>query len=123
MRIKKVFHKKGSWEHEYWKYRIGEYYKKKGYKITYEYKISKGKSVDLVAEKDEKKIAIEIETGKSDVIYNIRKDLEAGFDEVISVALNSKIKEKIMSELLESGSDKNKNIKLIDISEFFKHLN
>jgi hypothetical protein len=122
VKIEKIFNKRGSFEHEYAKFKVGEYYRERGYWVTFEYKIGEGKSVDVVAEKDGKRIAIEIETGKSDAIYNILKDLEAGFDEVISVALNSKIKEKIMSELLESGLDKNKNIKLIEISEFFKHL-
>ena len=68
-------------------------------------------SVDVVAEKDGKRVAIEIETGKSDFIYNIRKDLDYGFDEVISIALNNKIKEKIMQELKKSGLDKEKRIK------------
>jgi len=119
VKIKKVFHKQGSWEHEYWKYRVGEHYQKKGYKVTFEYEIGKGKSVDVVAEKNGKKIAIEVETGKSDSIYNIKKDLEAGFDEVNSVAFNNKIKEKIMLEIKKSGLDKDHRVKLFDINEFF----
>lgn len=97
--IEKVFHKGGSWEHEYWKYRVGEHYRRKGYKVTFEYKIGEGKSVDLVAEKDRKRIAIEVETGKSDSVYNIKKDLEVGFDEVLVVALNERIMEKINGNL------------------------
>jgi len=99
VKIEKVFHKQGSWEHEYWKFRVGERYKRDGYMVTFEYKIGDGKSVDLVAEKDGKKIAIEIETGKSDSIYNIRKDLEAGFDEVLIVALLPEIEERIRKEI------------------------
>jgi len=56
-----------------------------------------------VAEKDGKRIAIEIETGKSDAVYNVRKDLKAGFDELIIMALNDKIKEKIRESLYKSG--------------------
>jgi len=74
VKIEKIFHKAGSWEHEYWKFRVGEYYRKKGYEVTYEYRLSGGRSVDVVAEKDGKRIAIEVETGKSDAVYNIRKD-------------------------------------------------
>lgn len=118
VKIKKVFHKKGSWEHEYWKYRVGEYYKKKGYKVTFEYKIGEGKSVDIVAEKDGKKIGIETETGKSDAIYNIKKDLDAGFDEVICVCLTEKIKNDIISQLKEAGLDKGEEIKVFRIAEF-----
>jgi len=74
VKIEKIFHKTDSWEHEYWKFRVGEYYRKKGYEVTYEYRLSGGRSVDVVAEKDGKRIAIEVETGKSDAVYNIRKD-------------------------------------------------
>ena len=99
VKIEKIFHKAGSWEHEYWKYRVGEHYRKRGYKVAFEYKIGEGKSVDIVAEKDGKKIAVEIETGKSDSVYNIRKDLEAEFDEVVVVVLDEKTKKRIEENL------------------------
>ncbi|MFQ6084419.1 MAG: hypothetical protein ACE5KE_06455 [Methanosarcinales archaeon] len=98
---------------------VGEYYRKKGFRVTYEYKLGEGKSVDIVADKDRKRIAIEIETGKSDTIYNIRKDLDCGFDKVISIAIKNKIKEKILLELKKSGLDNEKRIKLLAITEFF----
>lgn len=112
VKIEKIFNKRGSFEHEYAKFKVGEYYRKRGYWVTFEYKIGEGKSVDVVAEKDGKRIAIEIETGKSDAVYNIRKDLEAGFDEVICVCLTEKIKDKIMQELKKSGLDEDKRVKL-----------
>jgi len=71
-----------------------------------------------VAEKDGKRIAIEIETGKSNYIYNVKKELKAGFDEIIVVALNNKIKEKIVLVLKKSVVNKDKMIKLLDITEF-----
>lgn len=116
VKIKKIFHKQGSWEHEYWKYQVGEHYRKKGYKITFEYKIGKGKSVDLVAEKDGKRIAIEIETGKSDYIYNVKKDLKAGFDEVICVCLKNIVKNDLINFMKKHPVEKEK-IKVLDISE------
>jgi DNA-binding MarR family transcriptional regulator len=106
VKIEKIFHKAGSWEHEYWKFRVGEYYRKRGYKVTFECKIGEGKSVDLVAEKDGKRIALEIETGKSDTIYNIRKDLEAGFDDVVVVAIGRNIERKIREEISFSSFSK-----------------
>ncbi|MHA1329893.1 MAG: hypothetical protein ACTSR2_02340, partial [Candidatus Hodarchaeales archaeon] len=118
VKIEKIFSKQGSWEHEYWKYRVGEYYRKKGYKVTFEYKIGEGKSVDIVAEKDGKNTAIEIETGKSDSLYNINKDLGYGFDEVISVVLDNKIKEKIILQLKNSKLNIDKKLKILQISEF-----
>jgi hypothetical protein len=70
--------------------------------------------------KDGKRIAIEIETGKSDSVYNIRKDLEAGFDEVISVALNNEIKEEIFAEFTKSGLNNEKKVELIEIGDFLE---
>jgi len=120
VKIEKVFHKQGSWEHEYWKYKVGEHYRRKGYKVTFEYKIGDGKSVDLAAEKDGKRIAIEIETGKSDSLYNIRKDLEAGLDEVVVFALSSGILEKIRDETgLLDTIDKRK-IRITNSQQFFR---
>ena len=50
-----------------------------------EYPIGGGKSVDLACFKDYRKVAVEVETGKSYAAYNLKKCLEAGFDEVRSV--------------------------------------
>lgn len=46
--------------------------------------------MDLVAENDSEKIAIEIETGKSDALYNLTKDLSHAFDEIIIAKLKGK---------------------------------
>jgi hypothetical protein len=116
--VEKVFHKAGGFEHESAKLKLGEHYRRKGYAVTYEYKLPGGRSVDVVAEKDGKRIAIEIETGKSDSVYNIKKDLEAGFDEVIVLALDNKLKAKLMVELKESDLNKNNRIILSDLAEF-----
>lgn len=117
VKIEKIFHKGDSWEHEYWKYRAGEYYRGKGYKVTFEYKIGEGKSVDLVAEKDGKRIAIEVETGKSDTVYNIRKDLRAGFDEITVICLCKEVKETVYSLLRETGLDNRDRVKLLALED------
>ena len=57
----------------------------------------------VLVERAGKRIAVEIETEKSDYLYNNRKDLDAEFDEINSVALSNKIKEQIMVQLKESG--------------------
>jgi hypothetical protein len=118
VKMEKVFCKNASWEHDYYKYRIGIFYKKKGYYVTYEYKIGEGKSVDVVAEKDRKRIAIEIETGKSDYIYNIKKDLDFGFEEIQVVALDKNTEEKIIRDLKESGLDGEERVKVVEIAGF-----
>ena len=73
--------------------------------------------MDVVAEKEGKRIAIEVETGKSDYIYNIKKNLDYGFDEIIVAALDKGIKEKILSELNETGLDSDERIKVTEITD------
>jgi len=69
-------------EHQYWKKKVSDKLHSQGYTVHEEYPIGGGKAIDLVAEKDGKRIAIEIETGKSDVEGNIRKCLANGFEDV-----------------------------------------
>ena len=100
--------RKGGSEHEYWKEKIARDFMSKGYQVIEEYPLGKGKAVDLLAAKDEQRIAIEIETGKSDAIYNIRKNLEAGFDRVLSLVPNRKLKDKIDNQLKILRVDRNR---------------
>lgn len=80
----------GGLEHEYWKHRVAEHYKSKGYKVKKEYPIGEGKTVDVAAVKNGEKIAIEVETGKSDAEGNIRKCLDYGFEKVVCFVLYEK---------------------------------
>lgn len=52
--------------------------------------IGGGRAVDLVAENEKERIAVEVETGKSDAFYNLTKNLGEGFDKVIVVNLKKK---------------------------------
>ena len=57
--IEKIFYKAASWQQESAKLRVGEDFRQKAYKVTFEYKIGEGKTFDIVAEKNRKRIAIE----------------------------------------------------------------
>ncbi|OVE78858.1 hypothetical protein BVY01_04290 [bacterium I07] len=81
--------------HEYWKVQIARYYRNKGLKVIKEMPVNGGRTADLCVLNKGKRIAIEIETGKSDSIGNIKKDLKAGFDEVISIAVDEGTYEKL----------------------------
>ena len=59
--------------------------------------------VDVVAIKEGEKIAIEIETGKSNVVRNVQQDLIAKFDKVLVVATDKKAFEKVERELAGAG--------------------
>jgi len=44
----------------------------KRYKVTFEYKIGKGESVDIVAKRDGKRVVKEIEAVKSNLLWNLK---------------------------------------------------
>ena len=58
------------------------------------------------------------ETGKSDAIHNIQKDLNAGFDCVFSIALTGNIKDRIESTARRAGLS-GEEVKFFSIGEFF----
>lgn len=88
--------REGGAEHEYWKHRIAELLKSQGYEVELEKAVGNTGAVDIVAIKDERKMAVEIETGKSDALSNIRKNLEAGFNEVVSVATSQSVAQNLL---------------------------
>ncbi len=98
--------------HEYWKHIYAKNYTTKGYKVTLEEPVGNGKSVDLVASKNNYKIAIEIETGRSDILANINKCLSHYYDHIILVATNSKAKDKIHQILKEENLEHHPKIKV-----------
>jgi hypothetical protein len=83
--------------HKFWKQKFAEYYRNMNLEVLIEEKIN-GRP-DIIVKNGNKKIAIEIETGKSDFIKNIKSALEAGFDEIICVATDKFVQEKIKQNL------------------------
>jgi hypothetical protein len=73
-------------EHRYWVARVAEHFERQGYDITHEFHIPGDGHVDLVAEKASERVAIEVETGKSDIRANLKKLSGAGFDRVLMLA-------------------------------------
>jgi len=105
-------------EHKFWKNQIAKYFRKSGCKTTIEYQMDSGKSIDVMVEKPNRKVAIEIETGKSDFIYNILKCLEADIDMVLSVAINDDIANKIEKKLREKGLSDHEKISVLTVKDF-----
>jgi hypothetical protein len=112
--------RQGGHEHEYWKHRIGGLLKTKGYQVEIEKPIGEGKTVDIVATKDGANIAVEIETGKSDVEGNIFKNIGSGFSEIIIVPLNTKSKRKIMEDMKGMPPGDSNKIEVLELGELFK---
>ncbi|MEK6728130.1 MAG: helicase HerA-like domain-containing protein, partial [Candidatus Omnitrophota bacterium] len=92
----KIQDSKESIIHKFWKLKIAEYYKSKGFEVLVEQHVN-GKP-DVIVINGSKKIAVEIETGNSYALQNIERDLKL-FDEAICIATNKQVEEKIKEEL------------------------
>ena len=86
--------------HRYWKNRIACFYESQGFDVKIEEYYVNGRP-DIIIIKDGKKAAIEIETGKSNFLKNIKQGLEAGFDEIICIATTRFVEDKIKNSLRE----------------------
>ena len=92
----------GSLVHEYWKRFYVQRFQEMGYKATLEAPRRSG-NVDVLAVKDGLSVAIEIETGKSDVVRNVQQELLTGFDKVLVVATDEKALGKVERQLAQAG--------------------
>jgi len=72
--------------HRYWVNQAKAYFEKKGLEVTCEHRIKGNGFVDLMAERPGERIAVEVETGKSDIKANLEKIGKGRFDRVILVA-------------------------------------
>ena len=72
---------------------------------------------DIIINKKDKKIAIEIETGKSNYVKNVERALVAGFDEVVCMAVNRFVEDKIARALKKNGIDDNR-IRIVGVRGF-----
>jgi len=75
-----------SLEHSFWVNKTAEHFEKKGYDITREHSIKGNGAIDLLALRPGESIAIEVETGKSDIKSNLSHIKRSGFDKMILVA-------------------------------------
>jgi Holliday junction resolvase len=85
--------------HTYWKRRLAEHLRARGYEVAEEFPVGSGKTIDLVATRGGKRVAFEIETGASDAAANVRKCLAAGVDSVIVVATSARNRESLAKKL------------------------
>ena len=88
--------------HEYWKRHYAAIFLDNGYEVEMEAPRKNGR-VDVLARKAKELIGIEIETGKSDVVSNVRNGLASKFDKVFVVATDDRALEKVERELAKAG--------------------
>jgi len=75
-----------SLEHSFWVDRAARYFQTKGYEVSCEHPVKGNGAIDLLAAGKGERIALEVETGKSDIKGNLDKIKNAGFDRIILVA-------------------------------------
>jgi len=93
---------RGSIIHEYWKRFYATLFREDGYHVELEAPRKNGR-VDVHARKGAENIAVEIETGKSDVVSNVKQDLLSRFSKVLVVATDEGALNKIERQLAKAG--------------------
>ena len=88
--------------HEYWKRYCSSVFRDRGFTIEMEAARKIGR-VDVLATINHKRIAIEIETGKSNAVNNVRHGLQSRFDQILVVAVNEQAMRKVERQLIEAG--------------------
>ncbi len=94
--------------HEHWKRFYAERFREKGYQVFVEASRRNGRVDVLAVKRGEngtraaERVAIEIETGKSDVVWNVRQDLLMRW-KVMVVATERKAFEVIEKDLAKNG--------------------
>ncbi len=92
--------------HRYWQRWWARRLESMGYSTSIEAPRSSDEAdgkFDVLAKRDGTSIAVEIETGKSDVEANIRRGLKVGIDRVLVVATDEQAMSKLESRLAKSG--------------------
>ncbi len=109
--------RKGGVEHQYWQYKVAQFFHYKGYRMEENYPLGKGKEIDIVVEKENEKIAIEIETGKSDILANIEKCI--GFSQILCLVLTPTLQAKVQQQVKEClKTNIAENIQVFYIKDF-----
>ncbi len=88
--------------HEFWKQRYAQKFKTDGYRVQVEAPRKVG-SLDVLAWNTTERVAIEIETGKSNVVHNVRQDLLLDVDRVVVVATDKLARSVVERQLARAG--------------------
>ncbi len=75
-----------SLEHAFWVRKAAAFFEQKGYDVVCEHPIKGNGAIDLLASRPGEQVAVEIETGKSDIKGNLEKIRKAGFDRIVFIA-------------------------------------
>ena len=77
---------RASLEHQFWVNRATRHFEEQGYEVEHEHFIKGNGAVDVLAQRPGERIAVEVETGKSDIKSNLANAHLGDFDRVVLVA-------------------------------------
>ncbi len=92
---------RGSIVHEFWKRVYADKFRGLGYQVELEAPRINGR-VDVLATKASETVAIEVETGKSDIVWNVKQNLLSKFNKVLVVATDERALKKVEEELAKA---------------------
>jgi len=84
--LKPALFPRESLEHRYWVWQTADYYKRQGYEIIFEYAVKGNGKIDILAKRPGVRIAVEVETGKSAPLDNLKNANKASIDKFVFVA-------------------------------------
>lgn len=88
--------------HSYWKRFYSERFRRAGYEVREEAARDSG-CVDVLATRGKEIITLEVETGKSDVVKNVKEDLMFGCTRIVVVATDKWAFGKVERDLAKAG--------------------
>ena len=109
--------RKGGLEHGYWVQEIARVLRGQGFAVAAEKGLGKGRCVDLEARREGRRTAIEVETGKSDPIHNVRKDMEAAYDRILVVCLAPGLRERVREQMQALRLDGKDRVALLELKD------
>jgi len=102
-----------SLEHKFWVNRAARQFEKKGYEVKLEHPVKGNGAIDILATKSGQKVAVEVETGKSDIKENLNKIRGAGFDKIVLVATSPAASGACQRVIESAGADQAPRVELI----------
>jgi len=93
--------------------KAARHFEKKGYEVTREHPVKGNGAIDILATKPGQKIAVEIETGKSDIKENLNKIRTAGFDRIVLVATSPAASGACQRAIESVGADSVSTVELM----------
>lgn len=108
--------------HNYWKRFYARVFQGNGYSVKIEAPRSGGR-VDVLAANAKGRVGIEIETGKSDVVSNVKHSLLSTFDKVFVVATSETAMTTIERQLAQAGLFIPSRVELVLRDELSKKMN